>query len=85
MALMLVKGHESWLKRVGSDSTIDVWWLVHDGGLLLLLSVILRRHKKWRQCSLRVFVVCNANDSCEDLSKAVTKFLYNMRIEARLK
>ena len=26
-------------------STIDVWWIVHDGGLLMLLPFLLKQHK----------------------------------------
>lgn len=28
-----------------SDGDIDVWWVVHDGGLLMLLPFLLRQHK----------------------------------------
>ena len=28
-----------------SDGYIDVWWIVHDGGLLMLLPFLLRQHK----------------------------------------
>lgn len=27
------------------DGTIDVWWIVHDGGLLMLLPFLLKQHK----------------------------------------
>lgn len=27
------------------EGTIDVWWIVHDGGLLMLLPFLLRQHK----------------------------------------
>ena len=41
---------------------MDVWWVVHDGGLLLLLSIILRKHRTWHRAPLRVFCVCHADD-----------------------
>ena len=28
-----------------SSGHIDVWWIVHDGGLLMLLPFLLRQHK----------------------------------------
>lgn len=28
-----------------AEGTIDVWWVVHDGGLLMLLPFLLRQHK----------------------------------------
>lgn len=27
------------------DGTVDVWWIVHDGGLLMLLPFLLKQHK----------------------------------------
>ncbi|KAH8019303.1 hypothetical protein HPB51_018815 [Rhipicephalus microplus] len=35
--------------------TIDVWWIVHDGGLLMLLPFLLKQHKVWKNCKLRIF------------------------------
>jgi potassium/chloride transporter 4/5/6 len=37
--------------------TIDVWWVVHDGGMLILLAFLLQADKVWRGCRLRVFTV----------------------------
>ncbi|CAD7935815.1 unnamed protein product [Amoebophrya sp. A25] len=37
--------------------TIDVWWMIHDGGLLILVSWLLQQHKIWRGCKMRVFTV----------------------------
>lgn len=28
-----------------SEGYIDVWWIVHDGGMLMLLPFLLRQHK----------------------------------------
>lgn len=28
-----------------TEGTIDVWWIVHDGGLLMLLPFLLNQHK----------------------------------------
>ena len=36
---------------------IDIWWVVHDGGLLMLLPFLLRQHKVWKHCYLRIFTV----------------------------
>lgn len=27
------------------EGTVDVWWIVHDGGLLMLLPFLLKQHK----------------------------------------
>lgn len=35
-----------------TDGNIDVWWIVHDGGMLMLLPFLLRQHKVSWQISL---------------------------------
>lgn len=35
----------------------DVWWLLHDGGILILVAYLLQRHVVWRRCPLRLFTV----------------------------
>lgn len=42
---------------------IDVWWIIHDGGLLILLPFLLRQHRVWRQCHLRIFAVAQFDDN----------------------
>lgn len=46
-ALLVAKNVDSFptnADRLG-EGTIDVWWIVHDGGLLMLLPFLLRQHK----------------------------------------
>lgn len=46
-ALLVAKNVDSFptnADRLG-QGTIDVWWVVHDGGLLMLLPFLLRQHK----------------------------------------
>lgn len=39
------------------EGNVDVWWIVHDGGLMILLIFLLKQHKVWRKCNLRIFTV----------------------------
>jgi len=39
------------------EGYIDVWWIVHDGGMMILILFLLRQHKVWRKCKLRIFTV----------------------------
>ena len=41
---------------------IDIWWIIYDGSILLLLSHLIQIHKKWRECKLRVFLVIENED-----------------------
>ena len=39
------------------EGDVDVWWIVHDGGLMILLLFLLKQHKVWKKCNLRIFTV----------------------------
>ncbi|KAJ4458242.1 Cation-chloride cotransporter [Paratrimastix pyriformis] len=62
--------------------TIDVWWVVHDGGLLLLLPVLLKRSKIWKKCRLRIFSVAGQFDNSVEMERLIKQYLYDLRIEA---
>ena len=46
----------------------DVWWLLHDGGILILVAYLLQRHVVWRRCSLRLFTVVQVHKKHKALS-----------------
>eukprot|EP00804_Cyclotella_cryptica_P025102 CCRYP_012971-RA/>CCRYP_012971-RA protein AED:0.03 eAED:0.02 QI:237/0.66/0.75/1/1/1/4/104/1158 len=68
-------------------STIDIYWVVDDGGLCLLLSYIISRNPIWRRdVRLRVFAMTTVNGcNHEDLEIVVTDFLQQIRINASVK
>ena len=58
LAVLVPKGINWYPSNVDRmKGNIDVWWVVHDGGLLMLLPFLLRQHKVWRSCHLRIFTV----------------------------
>uniref|UniRef100_A0A673I238 Solute carrier family 12 member 6-like n=1 Tax=Sinocyclocheilus rhinocerous TaxID=307959 RepID=A0A673I238_9TELE len=65
-----------------ADGFIDVWWIVHDGGMLMLLPFLLRQHKVWRKCSMRIFTVAQMEDNSIQMKKDLATFLYHLRIDA---
>uniref|UniRef100_A0AAR2KL05 Solute carrier family 12 member 6 n=1 Tax=Pygocentrus nattereri TaxID=42514 RepID=A0AAR2KL05_PYGNA len=67
-----------------TDGYIDVWWIVHDGGMLMLLPFLLRQHKVWRKCGMRIFTVAQMEDNSIQMKKDLTTFLYHLRIEAEV-
>ncbi|XP_036702693.1 solute carrier family 12 member 7 isoform X5 [Balaenoptera musculus] len=67
-----------------SDGYIDVWWVVHDGGLLMLLPFLLRQHKVWRRCQMRIFTVAQVHDNSIQMKKDLQTFLYHLRISAEV-
>lgn len=49
-AVILFKGTTTFPRNgdmIPERGTIDIWWIVHDGGLLLLLPFLLSRHAVW--------------------------------------
>uniref|UniRef100_A0A7E4W111 Solute carrier family 12 member 6 n=1 Tax=Panagrellus redivivus TaxID=6233 RepID=A0A7E4W111_PANRE len=64
--------------------SVDVWWVVHDGGLLMLLPFLLRKHKTWRNTTLRLFTIAQIDDNSMDMKKDLERFLYHLRIEAQV-
>ena len=58
---------------------IDIWWIVHDGGLLMLLPFLLKQHKTWKKCHMRIFTVAQAEDNSIQMKKDLKQFLYQLR------
>jgi solute carrier family 12 (potassium/chloride transporter), member 4/6 len=58
--------------------------VVHDGGLLMLLPFLLRKHKTWKNTKLRLFTIASITDNSLDMQKDLEKFLYQLRIEAQV-
>ena len=84
-ALIVAKGLTQWPDsndRLGGF--IDIWWIVHDGGLLILLAYVLSQHRTWKSCRLRVFTVAQLEDNSVQMKKDLEKFLYHLRIEAQV-
>uniref|UniRef100_A0A3P9NVX0 Solute carrier family 12 member 6 n=1 Tax=Poecilia reticulata TaxID=8081 RepID=A0A3P9NVX0_POERE len=67
-----------------TDGYIDIWWIVHDGGMLMLLPFLLRQHKVWRKCGMRIFTVAQMEDNSIQMKKDLATFLYHLRIEAEV-
>nr|UQS87553.1 solute carrier family 12 member 4 [Rhamdia quelen] len=67
-----------------TDGHIDVWWIVHDGGMLMLLPFLLKQHKVWRKCKMRIFTVAQMDDNSIQMKKDLATFLYQLRLEAEV-
>ena len=65
--------------------TIDIWWVLHDGGLLTLLPYLLTMHDVWRKCSLRLFVVITKEgENKEELVRRAEFYLAKAHISAHI-
>ncbi|XP_067171067.1 solute carrier family 12 member 6-like [Apteryx mantelli] len=62
--------------------SLDVWWVVHDGGVLTLLPCLLRQHKAWRGCRVRIFTVAQLEDNSIEMRRHLRAFVRLLRLPA---
>ena len=62
--------------------TVDIWWIVQDCGLLLMVPYLLQQHKVWERTKLRIFVVTlpSLGVDVAELRAALKEFVYETRI-----
>jgi len=63
---------------------IDIWWIIHDGGVLFLMAYLINQHKQWRDCALRVFTLAEDGDDNMLLRNNITTFLDEIGITAEV-
>jgi len=65
--------------RVGR---IDIWWLVDDGGLTLLIPYLLTKKNNWKHLKLRVITTPDNVENSTKITLYMTKLLSQLRINA---
>ena len=86
-AILMLKGNYDVMKNstISSKATIDIWWLVFDGGLLLLIPFLLSKGGFWKGSRLRLFAVITGSvGSREALESAIKSHLQGIRISAEV-
>merc|ERR1712232_38706 len=85
-ALIIFKGGDRYPCSTDyiKNGSIDVWWVVHDGGLLLLLPYLLSQNNIWKSGSvLRLYAVTTSStENPQLLYQAVKDHLQRVRINA---
>ncbi len=66
------------------DGTIDVWWLLHDGDLLVLLPYLLQRHRAWSNTKLRIFAIVHSLIDVSRSQRKLQHHLEELRIKAEI-
>ena len=85
LALLVPKGVKNFPTNAERLSgTIDIWWIVHDGGMLMLLPFLLKKHKVWKNCKLRIFTVAEIHDNSLQMKKDLEKFVFELRLDAEV-
>jgi amino acid transporter len=67
--------------------TIDIWWIVADGGILLLLPFLLMKSRVWHGCQMRLFVLAKQEDNQEAVQKELEAYVrdYRLNVEVHVK
>jgi len=86
VAIMMFRGNHQYpsSNQLVTSGMIDVWWIIHDGGLLLLLPHILSQNAVWGKggARLRIFAVLTKNADPDKFEAKVKKHLAGARIAA---
>mmetsp|Transcript_29306 Transcript_29306/g.76791 ORF Transcript_29306/g.76791 Transcript_29306/m.76791 type:complete len:584 (-) Transcript_29306:169-1920(-) len=87
--VLIPKGHlwPNSLVRLGGY--IDIWWIVGSGDILLLLPHLLRKHRVWRECRTRLWVLADkaADDPVkikQELKHYVTEFRLEIEVHVKV-
>ncbi|KAI3877977.1 hypothetical protein MKX03_027155 [Papaver bracteatum] len=84
-AVVIVKGLDEWPNEYQKQyGTIDLYWIVRDGGLMLLLSQLLLTKESFESCKIQVFCIAEEDIEAEELKADVKKFLYDLRMQAEV-
>ncbi|VFQ83306.1 unnamed protein product [Cuscuta campestris] len=84
-AVVIVKGLDEWPNEYQRQfGTIDLYWIVRDGGLMLLLSQLLLTKESFEGCKIQVFCIAEEDSDAEELKADVRKFLYDLRMQAEV-
>nr|GMD04224.1 cation-chloride cotransporter 1 isoform X1 [Ipomoea batatas] len=84
-AVVIVKGLDEWPNEYQRQyGTIDLYWIVRDGGLMLLLSQLLLTKESFEGCKIQVFCIAEKDSDAEELKADVSKFLYDLRMQAEV-
>lgn len=76
-ALMVVKDLPNFPTYSKQKGCIDIWWIVHDGGLLVYLSYLISLNKHWWACKKRVFIVGEETCDKEQVQSQVKSFFFD--------
>lgn len=84
-AVVIVKGLDEWPNEYQRQyGSIDLYWIVRDGGLMLLLSQLLLTKESFENCKIQVFCIAEEDSDAETLKADVKKFLYDLRMQAEV-
>ena len=80
--MILTKGLEWPEFEERLTGNVDIWWIVGDGGVLLLLPSLLKKHKVWSGCHIRLFVLADrAGDDVDQMQQELDTYVRDFRLK----
>lgn len=82
LAILCAKPLELFEIKEPLMGSIDIWWLYYDGGVMCLIAYLLGKHKVWKNCQVRIFLVLpsECSDMAEVYLKELKDWLNNNRV-----
>uniref|UniRef100_A0AC34QEQ7 Solute carrier family 12 member 6 n=1 Tax=Panagrolaimus sp. JU765 TaxID=591449 RepID=A0AC34QEQ7_9BILA len=82
LCLLVAKGITEFPAGIRLTGNIDVYWIVQDGGLCILVAFLLKQSKVWRGCKLRIIAIAPEHENTVKLQSDLRKYVYELRIDA---
>jgi len=61
--------------------TIDIWWVVADGGIMLLLAFLLNQNEVWKGSQIRLFAIIDQqNDDAAEVKEELVNYIKDHRL-----
>jgi potassium/chloride transporter 4/5/6 len=83
-AMLVVKGVSFPGRDVRLTGNIDIWWIVADGGMLLLLPFLLKQNKVWQSCQVRLFAIARQEDDPESVRNELKAYMQDFRLDVEV-
>ncbi|KAI6239615.1 Amino acid permease-associated region domain containing protein [Aphelenchoides fujianensis] len=86
MALIVAKGITDFPNRklpsLPHGSKVDVYWIIKDGGLCVLIAYLLKQNRVWRNCKIRIIAIAGMNENNVRIKQELQDYLYKLRVKA---
>eukprot|EP00123_Amoebidium_parasiticum_P011961 comp21026_c0_seq1/m.28237 comp21026_c0_seq1/g.28237 ORF comp21026_c0_seq1/g.28237 comp21026_c0_seq1/m.28237 type:complete len:1182 (-) comp21026_c0_seq1:729-4274(-) len=84
-AMLFAKGLDTFpAASFKAQGYLDIWWVVQEGGLLLLVGHLLKQHRTFQKCRMRVFTVASADSNSVAIGNGLKRLLKALRIQAEV-
>lgn len=84
MALVVAKGITDFPSNVKIHGNLDVYWIVRDGGLCVLITFLLKQNRVWRHSKIRIIAIASHQENSTRIKSHLQTYVYQLRIDAEI-